>query len=111
MNDTAHPSAGRRFWQWPVTRLGQWAAVLAAVFVILFLLNAFVFMPLNTDAPWQRILLILYGFAMLACGLASGITGLIAVVRQRERSLWVGLPFLLGLFVLFLILGEFLVPH
>jgi len=52
-----------------------------------------------------------YGIAMLACGLAAGIAGLIAVIRRGERSWLVWLALLPGLLVLFLVLGEFLVPH
>jgi len=35
----------------------------------------------------------------------------IAVIRRHERSWLVWLTMLPGLFVLFLVLGEFLVPH
>ena len=41
----------------------------------------------------------------------AGIVGLIAVLRQHEHSWPVWLTLLPGLFVLFLVLGEFLVPH
>jgi hypothetical protein len=46
---------------------------------------------------------------MVACALASGIAGLIAVARQHERSWLVWL--LPGLLVLFLLIGEFAVPQ
>jgi len=48
---------------------------------------------------------------MLLTGLAAGITGLIAIIRHHERSWLVGLAILPGLWVLFMLLGEFLVPH
>ncbi|RJP47267.1 MAG: hypothetical protein C4583_16830 [Anaerolineaceae bacterium] len=51
-----------------------------------------------------------YGIFMLLCGLAAGIVGLIAITRQHERSWLVWLTLLPGAFVLFLLLGEFLVP-
>ncbi|MCX6084006.1 MAG: hypothetical protein NT102_03470 [Caldiserica bacterium] len=52
-----------------------------------------------------------YGIAMLSCGLAAGIVGLIAMIRRHERSWLVRLAILPGLFALFFVLGEFLVPH
>jgi hypothetical protein len=55
--------------------------------------------------------LIFYGMAMLACGLAAGIVALVALTRRHEHSWLVWLPLLVGLFVLFLLLGEFLAPH
>jgi hypothetical protein len=52
-----------------------------------------------------------YGIAMLSCGLAAGIVGLIAVIRRQERSWLVWLTMLPGLMVVAFVLGEFLVPH
>jgi hypothetical protein len=94
----------------PSTRLGWWSVALAATFLALFTINSAVFMQLS-EAPWQPMVLPFYGIAMLLCGLAAGIVGLIAVIRQRERSWLVWLTILPGLLVLFLVLGEFLVPH
>jgi len=45
---------------------------------------------------------------MLSCGLAAGIVGLIAVIRQRERTRLVWLAILTGLFVIVIVIGEFL---
>ncbi len=105
-----HPS-GQPFLRRPSTRLGRWAVGLAATFAVLFLINSFVFMPAQVSVPWGQVLLPFYGIAMLVCGLAAGLTGLIAVTRRHERS-WLVWPSLLpGLFVVFLLLGEFLVPH
>lgn len=95
----------------PHTKLGRWSVGLAAAFVIMFLVNSFVFMPSSSDAPWRHLILPFYGISMLLCGLAAGMIGLIAVIRQHERSWIVWLTFLPGLFVLFFLLGEFLVPH
>ena len=84
---------------------------LGILFVVLFLVNSFVFMPTSSDAPWRQVILPFYGIFMLLCGLAAGIIGLVAVIRRHERSWLVWLTLLPGLLVLFLVLGEFLVPH
>jgi 4-amino-4-deoxy-L-arabinose transferase-like glycosyltransferase len=99
------------FMRKPSTRLGRWAVGLMAVFLVMFLINSFVFMPSSSDAPWRHIVLPFYGILMILCGLAAGIVGLIALIRQHERSWLVWLTILPGAFVLFLLLGEFLVPH
>ena len=99
------------FTEKPHTRLGRWAVGLGILFVVLFLINSFVFMPTSSDAPWRQVVLPFYGIFMLLCGLAAGVVGLIAVIRQHERSWLVWLTLLPGLLVLFLVLGEFLVPH
>ena len=104
-------TSSSHFFEKPHTRLGWWSVVLGLVFVVLFLINSFVFMPTSSDAPWRQVILPFYGIFMMLCGLASGIVGLEAVVRQRERSWLVWLMLLPGMFVLFFLLGEFLVPH
>lgn len=95
----------------PSTRLGWWAVSLAGFFLILYVINAAVFMPSEVDAPWRHVVLPFYGILMMSSGIASGISGLVAVIKKRERSLLLSFPLLLGLFILFLLFGEFLVPH
>ena len=100
--------------QHPGTKLGWWAVGLTATFVVLFVINSAVFMPASqgaTNARWRQILLPFYGIFMILCGLGGGVVGLIALIRKRERSWLVWLTILPGAFVLFLLLGEFLVPH
>jgi hypothetical protein len=82
-----------------------------AAFVAMFVINSAVFMRLPGNAPWQHRVLPFYGILMMLCGLAAGVIGLIAIIRKHERSWLVWLALLPGAFVLFLLLGEFLVPH
>ncbi len=96
---------------WPSTRLGWWSVGLAATFAVLFIINSTVFMPSTVEVPWRQVVLPFYGIAMLSCGLAVGIVGLIAMIRRHERSWLVWLTMLLGLMVLFFVLDQFLVPH
>jgi len=95
----------------PSTRLGWWSVVLAVTFVVLDIINSAVFMQLTSDAPWRHVILPFYGIAMLSCGLVAGIVGLIALIRQHERSFFVWLTLIPGLGVVLFVLGEFLVPH
>lgn len=104
-------TSSSRFNEMPHTKLGWWAVWLGVAFVVLFLINSFVFMPSSSDAPWRQVILPFYGIFMLLCGLASGVVGLIAVIRQQERSWAVLLTLLPGLWVLFMLVGEFLFPH
>jgi len=105
-----HQPLWRRFFALPSTRIGWWSVALGATFVALYIISAVVFWRMPGDVPW-RPLLIFYGIAMLLCGLAAGIVGLIAVIRHHERSWLVWFTILPGLLVLTLVLGEFLVPH
>jgi hypothetical protein len=109
-----------RFFGLPKTRLGWWAFGLFAAFVALFFLvnplimyvtNFTELLPTMEEAPWLQTILIFFGFFMLLCGLSASIVGMIALIRNHERSWMVWLAILPGAFVLFLLLGEFLVPH
>lgn len=104
-------TSSSNFKERPHTRLGKWAVWLMAAFVVLFLINSFVFMPTSSDAPWRQVVLPFYGIFMLLCGLAAGIVGLISILRRQERSWLVWLTLLPGAWVLFMLLGEFLIPH
>lgn len=106
MKTTSNP-----FVEKPRSKLGWWSVRLGVGFVALFLINSFVFMPSSSDAPWRHVILPFYGIFMLLCGLGSGLIGLIAVIREHERSWLVWLMILPGLFVLFLLAGELLFPH
>jgi hypothetical protein len=83
-------------------------------YVVMSLINSFVFMPLGQDASnegWMHAYLPFFSILMLLCGLTSGILGLIAVIHKRERSWMIWVTLLPFAFVLFMLLGEFLVPH
>ena len=107
--------SGSSLWTPPSTRIGKWAAGLMAVFIVMWLINTFAFMPLGQpgapDIWWREALLPFYGIFMMLCGFSAGVVGLIAVTWKHERSWMVWLTILPGAFVLFFILGEFLVPH
>jgi hypothetical protein len=104
-------NVSRPFNEKPQTALGWWAVWLGAVFVLLFLINAFVLMPSSSDAPWRHVILPFYGIFMLLCGLGSGIAGFIAVFRQGERAWLVLLTLAPAAWVIFMLLGELLFPH
>ena len=106
-----HQPSKPRFFGRPTTRLGRWSVGLGAAFVVLWIINMVVFMPFSGRMPYAETTLPFYGIFMLLCGLAAGITGLVAVIRAHERSWLVWLMILPMLLVLFLLIGEFLVPH
>lgn len=82
----------------------------------MFAINSFVFMPISgvtnpTVIMLRQTVLPFYGIGMLLCGVAAGVVGLISIIRQHERSWVVWLTILPMAFVIFFVLGEFLVPH
>jgi hypothetical protein len=98
-------------WQQPHTRLGWWAVGLTITCISMFIFNAAVFLRLTQVNAWQQVPLSIFQISILVCGVASGITGAIAIIRKHERSWMLWLTLFPGAFVIFLILGEFLIPH
>ena len=94
--------------QRPKTRLGWWAGGLALGFLVMYIVNAAVFMRLSQDVPWRLTLLPFYGILMMLCGIAAGIVGALAILRNHERSWLVWLAIALGVDALLFIVGEFL---
>ncbi len=109
--------ASSTFFQRPATRPGRWAVRLWVLFIVLFAINSMVLMPVfsttqDASLEWfSRTVLPFFGIFMLLCGLGSGISGLVALFRNREHSWLVWLTILPAVFVLFLLVGEALVAH
>ena len=45
------------------------------------------------------------------CGIAAFFTGIISIIKSKERSVLVFLTTVIGFLVLIFVLGEILVPH
>jgi hypothetical protein len=100
----------------PATPLGTWSVWLAVAFVVMFAVNmVFVgVMGTSTDPArntFSSTYLPFYGISMFAVGFVAGIVGLVAIIRQKERSLITLLTLVPTLFVTMFLIGEFLVPH
>jgi tellurite resistance protein TehA-like permease len=96
----------------PTTTLGKWSIGLVIVFFlffVVFLIEAKSGL-LGGDTwtwDWPAIPILLAGVSAVS----ALVTGIIGIVKSRERSVLVFMSAALGLFVLFFVLGEFLVPH
>jgi membrane associated rhomboid family serine protease len=93
---------------WPKSLLGRWSAGLAIVFILLLVLSG-VLTGLGGVGPGPvgPILGVTFGTS----GIAALVTGLISIIKGKERSLLVFVAVAVGLFVLIFFLGEFLFPH
>ena len=91
------PGKRRRVALLPTTRLGKWAAGLAAASIVL-------------NLGW-RLMGPLGGFPSLVCGLAGGIVALVAILRRGERSIAAYAALVIFLNVVVFVLAELLVGH
>jgi len=110
----------------PKTSLGRWSVALVAAFFLLFVLEqTFVASVLRglrpnpvsppvSPPPMVHVVATISGILFVAApisGISAFVTGLISVLKSKERSILVFLAVFIGLFVLIFCLGEVLVPH
>lgn len=95
------------------TVLGKWSVKFITIF-ILFLAMFYLIISFGQRGGdtffsnfWLTTPILIAG----ASGILAFITGIISIIKDRERSVIVFLSTALGLFVLIFILGEILVPH
>ncbi len=92
----------------PKSPLGKWSVRFAAVFLLIFILASILTGLGGVDlGPVGPIFGITFGLS----GLAALVTGLISIVKNKERSILVFLAVFLGIFALVFILGDILIPH
>jgi len=98
----------------PKTKIGRRTVGLIICFFLLFI--AFHFMislqgPRDDqtffDNPPRSIMILLVALS----GISAFVTGVISLIKQGERSILVFLATLIGLFILFFLIGEFVTPH
>ena len=90
----------------PKSLLGRWSVGLAAAFILLLVLSG-VLTGLGGVGPGPVGPIV--GVAFGISGIAALVTGLISMIKSKERSILVYLG--MGLLVLVFLLGEFLFPH
>lgn len=97
----------------PKTILGKWSVGLIIVFFLLFALFQFLVASGQRGGAtfFDNLLLAIPIFLAGICGVSSFFTGLIGIVKSKERSILVFLATIIGLLVLLFLLGEILFPH
>jgi hypothetical protein len=93
----------------PKSFSGRWSVGLAAAFILLTILFAFLTRLGGEPGPFALIFI-----ANIAIGIsfiAAFITGLISIVKSKERSILVFLAVLVGFGALLFFLGQFLCTH
>ena len=97
----------------PKTILGKWSVALIVAFIVL--LVSFQLLVASGQRGGETFFsaLVLTVPILIAgiCGVSAFVTGLIGVIRSRERSVIVYLAVTIGLLVLLFGLGEIIFPH
>lgn len=98
----------------PKTRFGKWSVGLIIAFFLLLATGIFVVSVLGQrggetifDNPVISIPMLVAG----ASAIAAFFTGIVAIIKNKERSIFCFVATLIGLLVLIFVLGEILVPY
>ena len=98
----------------PKTRLGKWSVGLIIAFFLLLAAGGTVVSVFSQEGG-ETFLDNLWISAPMLSGAGSAIAalfaGIVAIWKQKERAILVFLSSLIGLLVLWFVLGEILVPH
>ena len=102
-----------RFHFKPKTKLGRCSAWLIVAFAIFFgSLQALIASgQRGGDTFFSNLVLAIPGVLAASSGIAAFVTGLISIVRRRERSMSVYLAVGFGLITLIFVLGELIFPQ
>jgi len=97
----------------PKTHLGKWSVGLIIAF---FLFLTFFYLLVASgqrggDTFFSNPVLTVPILIAGICGISSFFTGIIGIIKRKERSVFVFLATIMGFFVLFFCLGEILFPH
>ncbi len=97
----------------PKTRLGKWSIWLIIVFIVLFILFQLLVASGQSggDTFFSNLLLSVPMLIAGISGISAFFTGIVSIIKGKERSVLVFISTTVGFFILFFVLGEFLVPH
>lgn len=105
----------------PSSKIGFWAFYLALAFIILVGLAPLLTFTLYADVVsvgdglafefQHRPFLIVAGIGSILCGLSALVLGLIAIFKNKDRSILVLIASAFGLLTLFFLIGEIIGPE
>ena len=98
----------------PKTRLGKWSVSLIGIFITFIL----IFYALiewadqrGGDTFFSNLWLTIPILTAATAGISAFVTGVVSIIKKKERSILVYLSILIGLFVIVFISGEIFTPH
>jgi hypothetical protein len=104
----------------PKTTLGKWSVGLIVAMPILFIIGSSFTNSLYKSVPaggtipadiTARPVLALTMLAGMVAGISAFITGLLAIIRQKENALLVYAATVMGVLLILFLIGEIVFPH
>lgn len=109
-----------RLFKAPDTNAGKWSLWLIVAMPLFFLLGSLFMNTLYPSIPSGdsilqdialRPSLSIFMFSGMAAGVLAFFSGLLAILRQKERSIFVFASTLIGSLMLLFLIGEVVFPH
>jgi LytS/YehU family sensor histidine kinase len=97
----------------PQSTLGKWATglIIGFFFCLVLLIVLVMAGQRGGDTFLEFSPLVIPGILAAVCGIASFVSGLVAIIKSQERSVLVFMSTAIGCAITVFIIGEFLVPH
>ena len=97
----------------PKTRLGKWSIWLIIVFILLFIMFQILVASgqRGGDTFFSNLALSVPMLIAGISGILAFFTGIIGIIKSKDRSVLVFIATVIGFFILFFVLGELLFPH
>ena len=98
----------------PKTRLGKWSVGFVILFFLLLATGMFVvsvFKQRGGETIFDNLAISIPMLGSGVSAIAAFFIGALSIWKYKERSIFVFVACLIGLFVLIFVLGEILVPH
>lgn len=100
----------------PKTALGKWSVRLIVASPVFFLLAMLILIASgerseDIETFFSNLAIAIPMILAGICAISAFFTGIIAIIKSKDRSVIVFITTGLGFFILFLVLGEVLFPH
>ena len=97
----------------PKTSLGKLSIGLIIAFFLLLILTMFIVSTGQTggETIFDNLFISIPMISAAISAIASFFIGIISIIKKKERSIIVYISILIGLLVLWFVIGEILVPH
>ena len=104
----------------PLTAIGKWSVGLIIAMPLLFIIGTSFTNSIYKSVPAggtiladiaERPVLALTMLAGMAAGILAFITGILAIIRKKEKAVFVYIASIIGAFLVIFLIGEILFPH
>lgn len=97
----------------PRTKFGKYSLILIILFFLFFMFMNFLILLGQRGGKnfFSNLRLSIPGLLAGVFGICSFFTGIISIIKSKERAILVFISTLIGLFILFFVAGEVIFPH